>query len=88
MFLFIFVLNQSGALLPWKVFEIPHGELVAPMNDINTTFALALLTSVVYFYASLHKRGLSYFSKYIQSTPVLLPINILEDFTKLLSLNF
>jgi F-type H+-transporting ATPase subunit a len=27
------------------------------------------------------KRGLSYFSKYIQLTPVLLPINILEDFT-------
>jgi F-type H+-transporting ATPase subunit a len=88
MFLFIFVSNRSGALLPWRVFELPHGELAAPTNDINTTVALALLTSVAYFYAGLHKRGLSYFSKYIQLTPVLLPINILEDFTKPLSFSF
>nr|YP_010188793.1 AtpI [Funaria hygrometrica]QZJ47596.1 AtpI [Funaria hygrometrica] len=88
MFLFIFVSNWSGALLPWRVLELPHGELAAPTNDINTTVALALLTSVAYFYAGLHKRGLSYFGKYIQPTPVLLPINILEDFTKPLSLSF
>lgn len=88
LFLFIFVCNWSGALLPWKVIELPHGELAAPTNDINTTVALALLTSVAYFYAGLHKKGLSYFGKYIQPTPVLLPINILEDFTKPLSLSF
>lgn len=88
MFLFIFVSNWSGALLPWRVFELPHGELAAPTNDINTTVALALLTSVAYFYAGLHKKGLNYFGKYIQPTPVLLPINILEDFTKPLSLSF
>ncbi|KAL5067394.1 hypothetical protein RYX36_018281 [Vicia faba] len=40
-----------GALLPWKIIKLPHGELVAPTNDINTTVALALLTSVAYFYA-------------------------------------
>nr|YP_004021270.1 ATP synthase CF0 subunit IV [Isoetes flaccida]YP_009498632.1 ATP synthase CF0 subunit IV [Isoetes butleri]YP_009498716.1 ATP synthase CF0 subunit IV [Isoetes melanospora]YP_009498884.1 ATP synthase CF0 subunit IV [Isoetes valida]YP_009499328.1 ATP synthase CF0 subunit IV [Isoetes engelmannii]YP_009528754.1 ATP synthase CF0 subunit IV [Isoetes mattaponica]YP_009536130.1 ATP synthase CF0 subunit IV [Isoetes graniticola]YP_009555543.1 ATP synthase CF0 subunit IV [Isoetes malinverniana]YP_00 len=88
MFLFIFVSNWSGALLPWKIFELPHGELAAPTNDINTTVALALLTSVAYFYAGLHKKGLSYFGKYIQPTAILLPINILEDFTKPLSLSF
>jgi F-type H+-transporting ATPase subunit a len=87
-FLFIFVCNWSGALLPWKLIELPHGELAAPTNDINTTVALALLTSVAYFYAGFHKKGLSYFGKYIQPTPVLLPINILEDFTKPLSLSF
>jgi F-type H+-transporting ATPase subunit a len=88
MFLFIFVSNWSGALFPWKLIELPHGELAAPTNDINTTVALALLTSVAYFYAGLNKKGLSYFGKYIQPTPVLLPINILEDFTKPLSLSF
>ncbi|KAL3648468.1 40S ribosomal protein S2 [Castilleja foliolosa] len=88
MFLFIFVSNWSGALLPWKIIELPHGELAAPTNDINTTVALALLTSVAYFYAGLNKRGLNYFGKYIQPTPILLPINILEDFTKPLSLSF
>ncbi|KAL3633175.1 40S ribosomal protein S2 [Castilleja foliolosa] len=59
MFLFIFVSNWSGALLPWKIIELPHGELAAPTNDINTTVALALLTSVAYFYAGLNKRGLN-----------------------------
>ncbi|CAN6472610.1 unnamed protein product [Victoria cruziana] len=67
---------------------LPHGELAAPMNDINTTIALALPTSVAYFYAGLTKKGLGYFSKYIQPTLILLPINVLEDFTKPLSLSF
>ncbi|MCL7027498.1 hypothetical protein MKW94_006292 [Papaver nudicaule] len=88
MFLFIFVSNWSGALLPRKIIQLPHGELAAPTNDINTTVALALLTSVAYFYAGLSKKGLGYFGKYIQPTPILLPINILEDFTKPLSLSF
>ncbi|MCT7958051.1 F0F1 ATP synthase subunit A [Laspinema palackyanum] len=88
LFLFIFVSNWSGALVPWKLIHIPGGELAAPTSDINTTVALALLTSLAYFYAGLRKRGLGYFSKYIQPTPILLPINILEDFTKPLSLSF
>jgi F-type H+-transporting ATPase subunit a len=88
LFLFIFVSNWSGALLPWKLIHLPSGELAAPTNDINTTVALALLTSLAYFYAGFRKRGLGYLAKYIQPTPILLPINILEDFTKPLSLSF
>lgn len=88
LFLFIFVSNWSGALIPWKIFELPNGELGAPTNDINTTAGLAILTSISYFYAGISKKGLNYFSKYVQPTPILLPINILEDFTKPLSLSF
>jgi F-type H+-transporting ATPase subunit a len=88
LFLFIFVSNWSGALLPWKLIHIPSGELAAPTNDINTTVALALLTSLAYFYAGFRKSGLAYVAKYVQPTPILLPINILEDFTKPLSLSF
>ncbi|GAA6622303.1 F0F1 ATP synthase subunit A [Scytonema sp. NUACC26] len=88
LFLFIFVSNWSGALVPWKVIKLPSGELAAPTNDINTTVALALLTSLAYFYAGFSKRGLGYFKKYIEPTPILLPIAILEDFTKPLSLSF
>ena len=47
-----------------------------------------VVQSVAYFYAGLSKKGLGYFGKYIQLTPILVPINILEDFTKLLSLSF
>jgi len=88
LFLFIFVSNWSGALVPWKLLKLPSGELAAPTNDINTTVALALLTSLAYFYAGFSKRGLGYFKKYIEPTPILLPIAILEDFTKPLSLSF
>jgi F-type H+-transporting ATPase subunit a len=88
LFLFIFVSNWGGALVPWKLIHLPAGELAAPTNDINTTVALALLTSLAYFYAGFRKRGLGYFAKYIEPTPVMLPINILEDFTKPLSLSF
>jgi len=87
-FLFIFVSNWSGALIPWKLLEIPNGELAAPTNDINTTVALALLTSISYFYAGFSKKGLGYFKRYISPAAFLLPINVLEDFTKPLSLSF
>jgi F-type H+-transporting ATPase subunit a len=74
MFLFIFVSNWSGALVPWKIIELPNGELGAPTNDINTTAGLAILTSLSYFYAGLSKKGLGYFAKYVQPTPILFAV--------------
>jgi len=88
LFLFIFGCNWAGAVIPWKLIELPEGEFAAPTNDINTTVALALLTSFSYFYAGLSKKGLGYFKRYVNPIPLLLPINILEDFTKPLSLSF
>ena len=88
LFLFIFGCNWAGALVPWKLIQLPEGEFAAPTNDINVTVALALLTSVAYFYAGLSKKGLGYFKVYIEPIPVLLPLKILEDFTKPLSLSF
>jgi F-type H+-transporting ATPase subunit a len=71
-----------------ELIELPEGELAAPTNDINTTVALSLLTSFMYFFAGISKKGLGYFKRYLEPTPILLPINILEDFTKPLSLSF
>lgn len=88
LFLFIFLSNWSGALIPWKLIKLPSGELAAPTSDINTTVALALLTSLAYFYAGFSRKGLGYFGNYVHPTPVMLPFKILEDFTKPLSLSF
>ena len=88
LFLFIFVSNWSGALVPWRLVEVPNSELAAPTNDINTTVALALLTSLAYFYAGISKKGLGYFAGYAEPTPIMVPFKILEDFTKPLSLSF
>merc|ERR1711976_301881 len=63
LFLFIFGCNWAGAVIPWKLIELPEGEFAAPTNDINTTVALALLTSFAYFYAGLSKKGLGYFTR-------------------------
>ncbi len=88
LFLFIFVSNWLGILVPWKLIELPEGELAAPTNDINTTAALALTVSVTYFWAGLSRKGLRYFERYVQPFPVMLPLLVLEDFTKPLSLSF
>jgi F-type H+-transporting ATPase subunit a len=88
LFLFIFFSNWAGALIPWKLIQLPEGELAAPTSDINTTVALALLTSLAYFYAGFSRKGLGYFGNYIHPTPIMVPFKILEDFTKPLSLSF
>jgi len=87
-FLFVLGSNLAGALVPWKLFEIPSGGLAAPTNDINTTACLAILTSLTYFSAGFKIKGIGYFKRYIKPAPFFLPINIVEDFTKPLSLNF
>jgi F-type H+-transporting ATPase subunit a len=87
-FLFVLGSNLAGALIPWKLIEISSGEFAAPTNDINTTAALAILTSIAYFSAGLKIKGIGYFARYIKPAPFFLPINIVEDFTKPLSLNF
>ena len=40
LFLFVFVANWLGALVPWKLIHLEEGELAAPTNDINTTCLL------------------------------------------------
>lgn len=87
-FLFVLGSNWAGALIPWKFIELPAGELAAPTNDINTTACLAILTSIAYFGAGLKIKGLGYFGRYVKPSVFLLPINIIEDFTKPLSLSF
>lgn len=87
-FLFVLGSNWAGALVPWKLIELPEGEFSAPTNDINTTAMLAILTSISYFGAGFKIKGLGYFGRYVKPSVFLLPINIIEDFTKPLSLSF
>ena len=88
LFLFIFVSNWCGALIPWRIVHLPSGELGAPTADINTTVAMALLVSLAFFYAGLSNKGLKFFEYYVEPTPIMLPFKIIEEFTKPLSLSF
>lgn len=88
LFLFVLAANWWGALVPWEIVRLPSGQLAAPTNDINVTVALALITSFSYFGAGIKKKGIRFFMRYVMPSPVFLPITLLEDFAKPLSLSF
>jgi F-type H+-transporting ATPase subunit a len=87
-FVFIFASNWAGALLPIELIRVPETELHAPTADINVTAGLALATSHAYFYAGFQTRSFGYLERYVSPVAYLLPINLLEDFSKPLSLSF
>ena len=88
-FLFVLGSNWAGALIPWKLIELPEGELSAPTNDINTTamssnFSFIRILSLL----DLKLKALVISNVILNLLRFYLPINIVEDFTKPLSLNF
>lgn len=85
LFLFILFANLEGQL-PWRLLPLP-GEMASPTNDINTTVALALIVSVYYIGAGIMEKGFGYFKHYLQPMWFLFPFNLLEDFTRPLSLS-
>jgi F-type H+-transporting ATPase subunit a len=81
LFLFILAANLLGQL-PLRLIGLPHGELMAPTGDINTTAALGVLTLLMYFAVGIRRKGLRYFQHYIQPSPLFLPLNLVEDITR------
>lgn len=86
LFLFILVSNLLGQL-PWKLYHLQQGELASPTNDLNVTAALALIVSVYYIGYGIYKKGLGYFKHYFEPLWFMAPLNIMEEFTKPLSLS-
>ena len=87
-FTFILSSNWLGALVPWSLIEIPSSELSAPTNDINVTAGLALAVSHATFFTGLVEYQVGYAGKYIRPVAFLAPLNVLEEFSKPLSLSF
>jgi len=85
LFLFILISDLEGQL-PWKLLQMP-GEMASPTNDINTTLGMALVVSVYYIGAGIFEKGFGYFKHYLQPMWFMLPFNLLEDFTRPLSLS-
>lgn len=86
LFLFILFANLEGQL-PWRLYHLETGELASPTNDINTTLGLALVVSIYYIGAGIAEKGFGYFNHYIQPMWFMFPFNVLEDFTRPLSLS-
>ena len=82
LFLFIFVANMLDVIPPY----------IAPTNTLNTTLALALITFFFTHLAGIGRRGLRYGASFLH-TPgvggwVLLPLAIIEELSKPLTLSF
>lgn len=89
--IFVFVLFSNWlGLLPWRLLHLAHipVEIASPTNDLNTTLGLAIFSVITYFYYGIKKKGLSYFKHYFTPNPFFFPFNLLEDFTRPLSLSF
>ncbi len=84
-FLLIITSNLIGQL-PLKLIHLPQGELASPTNDLNTTAALALFVLFYYIFKGIKAKGLKYFKHYIEPVWFMTPFNILEDFTRPLTL--
>lgn len=77
-FIFILVSNLLG-LVP---------TLSSPTANPNTTFALSLTTFTLMYYYGLKYKGAGYFKHFIQPYPVFIPLNIIEEFSKPVTLAF
>jgi F-type H+-transporting ATPase subunit a len=61
-----------------KLIEIPSGELAAPTNDINTTAALAILTSLTYFSAGFSIKGIDILNAMFNHRPSYYQLTLLK----------
>ncbi|MGC8971730.1 MAG: F0F1 ATP synthase subunit A [bacterium] len=60
----------------------------APTRDLSTTIALAIVAVASTYVAGIKKKGWHFFKKYIEPNPIFLPINILEELVRPISLSF
>lgn len=81
-FLFIIIANYSG-LIPGSG-QIPGYQ--PPTSNWNVTLTLALITAVVVQVAGFQEHGLGYLGHFISPSPLMLPLNLLEEITHPLSL--
>jgi F-type H+-transporting ATPase subunit a len=89
LFLFILICNWIG-FIPSALHPGASGEILpAPTGDVNLPLAMALLVIVWVHVESFKARGFrGYFKHYKQPYTALVPINIIEEITKPITLTF
>ncbi len=76
LFIFIFLMNQFG-IVPFKALGLPFGG--SPTADLNTVVPLALVVFCMIQIVAFRKKGLAYFGHVLKPFPALLPLNILDE---------
>lgn len=82
LFIFIIISNYLG-LLPGAG-HVPGFK--PPTSALSVTAALAILAFIATHYAGIREKGFHYFAHFLQPFPIMLPLNILEEFIRPLSL--
>jgi F-type H+-transporting ATPase subunit a len=78
LFLFLLISNWLG-LIPG---------LTSPTNDLNTTLGLALLVVTIVHLSGIRDKGLGYFAHYLKPYAFFLPIHMVEELAKPITLAF
>ncbi|HEV7828273.1 MAG TPA: F0F1 ATP synthase subunit A [Pseudonocardiaceae bacterium] len=77
--LFFFILISNWlAILPhaWEEYVRP------PTSDVNLTFALAVFVMILVWITGIRVQGRHYFKHFVEPYPILLPLNIIEELVK------
>lgn len=60
----------------------------SPTADVDTTLAWALITCFLIYYEGMKAKGLAYWKGLLEPVPLLLPLNIVSEFARPISLTF
>ncbi len=83
-FVFVFLLNQFD-ILPLRALGSPFGG--SPTADLNTVVPLTLAVYVLIFGSVIARRRVGHYLKhFLQPFPVLLPLNVLDEVSRVLTL--
>ena len=80
LFMFIFISNELGMLPQVGV------HWTSPTNDINTCFALSLTVAISVYFVGVAKNGFGFFKHFISPSPAFLPLHLLDELTKPLTM--
>lgn len=83
MFLLILASNYSGLLPGAGMYD----SFMPPTNTINVTLGLGLCTFFATQYYGVKKHGIGYFKEFIEPYPFFLPLNLLEQAVRPVSLS-
>ena len=77
--LFVFILMSNWlAILPHAIEHYVR----PPTADVNLTFALAFFVIILVHITGFRKKGAGYLKHFVHPTPLLLPINVIEEIVK------
>lgn len=81
LFLYLLVANEIGVFLPSIGIHF-----TSPTNDMNTVFALSILVMVVAYIYGVANKGIGYFGHFVKPYVPFLPLNIVEEIAKPITL--